>query len=136
MLNKIIGNTFVDERGKLSFNNQLDLSEVKRMYVIENADLSVERAWQGHRIEKRWFIALKGTFLIKLVKIDNFECPSVCLEVRHFQLESETLDALLVEAGYASSIQALETDSKLVVFSNYQLGEVEDNYKFNRGQWK
>ncbi len=120
MLTTIIGNTFADERGTLSFNNELDLCEVKRMYFIE----------------KRWFIAVKGKFLIKLVEIDNFECPSDGLEVRSFELDSKTLDALLVEAGYASSIQALEADSKLLVFSNYKMGEVADNYKFNPTQWK
>ena len=36
---KIIGSFFSGERGKLSFNNDLDLSEIKRMYVIENSDL-------------------------------------------------------------------------------------------------
>src|SRR5512133_3427425 len=114
MLNRIIGSSFSDERGKLSFNNELDLSDVKRMYVIENTDLSVQRAWQGHQIEKRWFVAVKGKFLIKLVKIDDFDCPSDGLEVMSFELDSKTLDALIVDAGYASSIQALETDSKLL----------------------
>jgi len=136
MSNKIIGNFFSDERGILSFNNELDLTEVKRVYVIENADLSVQRAWQGHQIEKRWFIAVKGKFLIKLVKIDDFENPSDSLEVESFELDSKTLEALLVEAGCASSIQALETDSKLLVFSNYKMGEVEDNFKFNPTKWK
>ena len=71
MPNKIIGSFFSGERGKLSFNNDLDLSEIKRMYVIENSDLAVQRAWQGHQIEKRWFVAVKGKFLVKLVKIDG-----------------------------------------------------------------
>lgn len=136
MLHKIIGSSCLDERGKLLFNNEIDLSEIKRMYVIENADLHLIRAWQGHRIEKRWFVAVKGKFLIKLVKIDNFEYPSDELEVRSFELDSISLEALIVDSGYASSIQALETDSKLLVFSNYRMGEVEDNFKFNPTQWK
>ena len=131
MPNKIIGSFFSDERGKLSYNNDLDLSEIKRMYVIENSDLAVQRAWQGHQIEKRWFVAVKGKFLVKLVKIDDFENPSDSLEVVLFELDSKTLDSLTIDAGFASSIQALETDSKLLVFSNYKMGEVEDNFKFN-----
>ena len=105
------------------------------MYVIQNADLSVQRAWQAHKIEKRWFVAVKGKFLIKLVKIDDFDCPSDGLEVRSFELDSKTLEALTIDDGYASSIQALETDSKLLVFSNYIMGEVEDNFKFNPTKW-
>lgn len=136
MITTIIGNTFADERGSLSFNNELDLSEVKRMYLIENTDLSIQRAWQGHKIEKRWFVAVSGKYLIKLVKIDDFECPSDDLEVLSFELDSKTLDALSVEAGYASSIQALEIDSILLVYSNYKMGEVLDNYKYNSTKWK
>ena len=46
------------------------------------------------------------------------------------------LDSLTIDTGFASSIQALETDSKLLVFSNYKMGEVEDNFKFNPTKWK
>jgi len=136
MINTLIGNAFVDERGILFYNNGLDLSEIKRMYVIENRDLHTLRGWQGHRVEKRWFIAVKGKFLIKLVKIDNFECPSDDLEVKSIELDSRMLEAVIVESGYGSSIQALEGESKLLVFSNYKIGEVEDNYRYNPTRWK
>lgn len=136
MIEKIIGNSFVDERGTLLYSNELDLSEIKRMYVIENKDLLIQRAWQGHRIEKRWFVAVKGKFLIKLVKIDNFDSPSDDLEVQSILLNSEVLETVAVAAGYASSIQALEVGSKLVVFSNYKIGEVDDNYRYNPTRWK
>lgn len=136
MTDTIIGNVFEDERGFLFFNNGLDLSEIKRMYVIENRDLDTVRAWQGHRVEKRWFIAVKGKFLIKLVKIDDFECPSDSLDVESIELDSTTLEAVVIEAGYASFIQALEVESKLLVFSNYKMGEVDDNYRYNPTRWK
>lgn len=136
MIDTIIGNAFVDERGTLLYNNGLDLSEIKRMYVIENRDLDTVRAWQGHRVEKRWFIAVKGKFLIKLVKIDDFECPSDSLDVESVELDSITLQAIVIEAGYASSIQALEVESKLLVFSNYKMGELDDNYRYNATRWK
>jgi dTDP-4-dehydrorhamnose 3,5-epimerase-like enzyme len=136
MIEKIIGNSFVDERGTLLYSNELDLSEIKRMYVIENKDLLIQRAWQGHRIEKRWFVAVKGKFLIKLVKIDDFDSPSDDLEVQSILLNSEVLETVAVAAGYASSIQALEIGSKLVVFSNYKIGEVDDNYRYNPTRWK
>lgn len=136
MIDSIIGNAYVDERGTLFYNNGLDLSEIERMYVIENRDLDTVRAWQGHRVEKRWFIVVKGKFLIKLVKIDDFECPSDSLDVESIELDSTTLEAVVIEAGYASSIQALEVESKLLVFSNYKMGEVEDNYRYNPTRWK
>lgn len=47
-----------DERGRVSFNNTLDLNLVKRMYVIENIDTGICRAWQGHQIEKGGLLLL------------------------------------------------------------------------------
>lgn len=129
------GGSHNDERGTILFNNSLDLSLVKRMYVIENKDTDICRAWQAHKIESRWFVAVQGAFEIKLVKIDDFENPSDDLETQSFVLNS-SMDSLFVEKGYASSIQALEPKSKLVVFSDYQLGEVKDDYKFDSQKWK
>ncbi len=70
------GAKHVDARGILSYNNDFDLTPVKRMYVIENQDTQVVRAWQGHKKEQRWFTAVKGSFKIELIAIDNWEKPS------------------------------------------------------------
>ncbi|GAA4151381.1 WxcM-like domain-containing protein [Chryseobacterium ginsenosidimutans] len=130
------GGSHEDERGTVFYNNSLDLTLVKRMYVIENKDIDTCRAWQGHKIESRWFVVVQGIFEIKLVKIDDFENPSGNLEVQSFIINDNSMDSLFVEKGYASSIQALEPKSRLVVFSDYQLGEVKDDYKFDSQKWK
>lgn len=130
------GNKFVDQRGKLFFNNNLDLSEVKRMYVLENEGTSIIRAWQAHKVEKRWFVVIDGIFEIKIVKIDDFENPSEDLKVENFVLSAETMDCLYIQPGYATSIQALSDNAKLAVFSNYMLGEINDDYKFDSQKWK
>ncbi|MEG0187636.1 WxcM-like domain-containing protein [Algoriella sp.] len=132
----IKGNKFVDERGKLFYNNDFNLSETKRMYILENQDISIIRAWQAHKIEKRWFVAVDGQFEIKLVKIDNFENPSENLKVEKFVLSAETMDCLYIQPGYGTSIQALSDNAKLAVFSNYLLGEINDDYKFDSQKWK
>ena len=132
----IKGNKFVDERGKLFYNNDFNLSETKRMYILENQDISIIRAWQAHKIEKRWFVAVDGQFEIKLVKIDNFENPSENLKVEKFVLSAETMDCLYIQSGYGTSIQALSDNAKLAVFSNYLLGEINDDYKFDSQKWK
>ncbi|WP_300672944.1 WxcM-like domain-containing protein [Soonwooa sp.] len=132
----IQGNEFIDHRGKLRFNNDLDLSEVKRMYVIENQDTNVVRAWQAHKIEKRWFVAVEGQFEIKLIELDDFNSPSDNLEVVKFTLKAETMDCLCIQPGYATSIHALCDNAKLVVFANYRLGEIDDNYKFDSQKWR
>ena len=128
---KIIkGNHHTDHRGTLSFNNDFNSFGVKRVYTIENESLDFVRAWQGHQIEQRWFVAVVGSFRIKLVPIDNWENPSKDLPIFEFVLTTENFDVLHVPAGFASSIQALEEKSKLLLLADYQLGEIQDEFRF------
>ena len=129
---KIIkGNYHSDSRGTLFYNNDFDATETKRIYVIENLDTNLKRAWQGHTTEQRWFSALKGSFKIRLVAIDNWINPSKDLEIIDYILDSNTLDFLRIPNGYATSIQSLEKDSKLLVMADYLLGEIKDEYRFS-----
>jgi len=134
MENKValsIGNHHSDERGTVSFNNAFDASEIKRIYFIENKNTAIIRAWQGHKIEKRWFSAVQGSFIIKLIKIDNWDSPSNNLIPEIFTLDATDLKILYVPQGYATSIQALEEKSKLMVMVNFLIGETKDEYRFN-----
>ncbi len=124
------GNCHKDQRGQLYYNNNFDATNIKRMYVIENHSVDFVRAWQGHKIEQRWFSAVQGRFKIQLIAIDNWEKPNDSLPRLEYILKSETLDVLHVPAGYVSSIQALEEKSKLVVMSDYHLGEINDDFRY------
>jgi len=126
----IEGKNHSDTRGILTFNNDFDASAIKRMYTIQNNDINFVRAWQGHKIESRWFSAIQGSFEIKLIKIDGGNKVDKKTKVSIFVLNSNTLDVLCVPKGYVSSIQAKEKDSKLLVMSDYLLGEVDDEYRF------
>jgi dTDP-4-dehydrorhamnose 3,5-epimerase-like enzyme len=126
----ISGNCYQDQRGQLFYNNDFDTSSIKRMYVIENHSVDFIRAWQGHKIEQRWFSAVQGSFKIQLIAIDNWEKPNDSLPRLEYILKSETLDFLHVPAGYISSIQALEEKSKLVVMSDYHIGEIRDEFRY------
>ena len=55
---------------------------------------------------------------------------AILLITLEYILKSETLDVLHIPAGYVSSIQALEAKSKLVVMSDYHLGEINDDYRY------
>ncbi|KQT24068.1 sugar epimerase [Chryseobacterium sp. Leaf405] len=128
---KIIhGEKYSDERGRLFFNNNFDVSPVKRIYFIENNSTEYIRGWTGHKIEQRWFTASKGVFIIKLIEIDNWENPSKNSEILEFELSSEKLDILYMPSGYVSAIRAKEENSKLLVMVNYSLGEINDEYRF------
>ena len=126
----ISGNCHQDQRGQLFYNNDFDTTCIKRMYVIENHSVDFIRAWQGHKIEQRWFSAVQGRFKIQLIAVDNWDTPSENLLRKEYHLHSEKLDILHIPAGYISSIQALEEKSKLVVMSDYYLGELSDEFRY------
>jgi dTDP-4-dehydrorhamnose 3,5-epimerase-like enzyme len=132
----ILGNCHSDQRGFLFYNNDFDASQVKRIYVIENKTIDFIRGWQGHQIEQRWFSAITGKFKIELIRIDNWNNPSTNLEVNSFIISSETLDVIHVPQGYISSIQSLESDSKLLVMADYLLGETKDEYRYDLDYFK
>ncbi len=130
MLPKIItGGNFKDTRGVIRYNNNFDYSLIKRMYTIENNDVSFERGWQGHKIEKRWFSVIQGCFDIQVIKIDNWEKPSKKLEIINFTIDSETMDILYVPNGYITNIKSLQKGSKLLSMSDYRLNEIIDDYR-------
>ncbi len=126
----IKGNHHKDDRGTLTFNNDFNALGIKRVYTIENESLDFLRAWQGHQIEQRWFSAVAGSFKIKLIEIDDWKNPTKDLPILEFILNSENLDILHVPRGFATSIQSLENHSKLLLFADYQLGEIQDEYRF------
>ena len=127
----INGGSYSDIRGDVTYNNDFDMSSIKRIYSIQNVNTSLVRAWQGHAIERRWFSVVKGSFEIKLIKIDNWENPTKSLEVFSRIINDKNFDVLCVPGGYVSSIQALEENSKLLLMSDYRLGDIEDEYRFD-----
>lgn len=127
----ITGGCHSDDRGTLLYNNSFDASGIKRVYIIENRDTAFIRAWQGHRIEQRWFSATQGSFKIRLIAIDNWDNPSKALVPVTFILNAGKMDVLHIPQGYVSSIQALTADAKLLVMADYRLGEAKDEYRFD-----
>ena len=132
----ILGGNYKDNRGILKYNNEFDMSLVKRMYIIENVDTVFIRCWQGHKIEQRWFTAVVGGFKIDLIKIDDWENPSKKLKKITFEISSKNADVLHIPVGYVSSIQAMIKSSKLLVMADYKLGAVSDDYKYSTDYFK
>ena len=136
MAHLIEGNIFRDKRGLLKYNNEFDLSEIKRLYIIQNDNKNIIRGWQGHKIEQRWFTSILGIFKINLIQIDNWEKPSQSLIYKSYILDSEKLCVLHVPPGFVSSIQSLTIPSKLLVFADYRLNEINDNYRYDINYFK
>lgn len=126
----IKGHAHNDERGSLKYNNAFDLSQIKRFYTIVPASTTFKRGWQGHKIEQRWFTALKGSFEIRRIVVDNWESPNRDLEQETFTLAAATLDVLHIPAGNITCIQALEVNALLGIFADYQVGVLQDEYKY------
>jgi len=124
------GKIHQDQRGTITYNNEFDASSIKRIYTIENTSLDFIRGWQGHKIEQRWFSAMKGSFKVSLICIDNFDKPSKNLEIKIFKLTTDGLNILHIPSGYITAIQALEEGSKMLVMADYNVGEVKDEYRF------
>lgn len=132
----IKGKSFTDERGILKFNNEFDATSVKRVYTMRNVDCDFVRSWQGHQIEQRWFSAVLGSFKIIIIEPDNWKTPSKDLPVLEFILTAENLDILHIPAGFITSIQAAEENATLLVFADYQLYEINDEYRFSSDYFK
>lgn len=129
---KIIkGCSHSDARGTLIFNNAFNAFEVKRIYFISNEVIDFVRGWQGHKIEQRWFSPIQGSFIICTRLVDHWETPSKSLSAQSFTLRAGTFDVLHVPKGYITTIQALEQNSKLIAMSDYLLGEVNDEFRFD-----
>ncbi|HEX8576512.1 MAG TPA: dTDP-4-dehydrorhamnose 3,5-epimerase family protein [Flavobacterium sp.] len=134
--NLIQGGMHEDERGKLVFANGFDLSDVRRCYIIEHTDIAVVRAWQGHKKEQKWFQVISGSFLVAVVKPDNWVNPSQNLNVATFVLKAEENQVLYIPGGFANGFKALEKNSRIIVFSDFSVEEsASDNFRFNKELW-
>jgi dTDP-4-dehydrorhamnose 3,5-epimerase len=132
VLKIIKGGSHADARGAISFVNDFAMDDVKRFYIIKHPDTTIIRGWRAHKIEQRWFYVSGGSFRIKAVKIDNWENPGKGLEQSVFDLDSRDNNVLHVPAGYATSLQALEENSEVIVFADHGVEHTtqKDNYLY------
>ncbi|TDG37722.1 sugar epimerase [Pedobacter changchengzhani] len=126
-VNIIHGGQLVDGRGKLTFINDFDMKEVRRFYTIEHYDVETQRGWRAHRIEQRWFHVCKGVFKVKLVRVDDWIKPNRKLTQTCYTLNAEQNEVLHISAGYAISLQALEGNSKMIVFADYGIEHAQND---------
>ena len=133
----IKGGVFEDSRGRLDFVNDFNLTEIKRLYFTTNISVDFFRAWQGHKIESRWFFCVKGKFEIELVQIDDWENPSSELVPVTYSLSSDEPQVLFIPPGYVNGFRALEENSKLMILSDFEMGVNEnDDVRFDSTKWQ
>jgi dTDP-4-dehydrorhamnose 3,5-epimerase-like enzyme len=132
----IEGKVHSDNRGSLISYNDFNLSQVKRMYIIENLNTDIIRAWQAHKKEHKWFFVCKGSFLFITVQVDDFSSPSEILNNKEWIISAEENKVLHVPGGFANGFRSLTEGSRLLVFSNSTLEESKtDDYRFEPNYW-
>jgi dTDP-4-dehydrorhamnose 3,5-epimerase-like enzyme len=130
------GGVTVDDRGTLTFCNDIDLTGVRRFYTITNHVVGRVRAWHGHRAERKLMWPLSGAMLVGLVRIDNWSTPSRASEVKRVVLSAHTPQFLVVPPGFANGTMSLTSDAALLVLSTLALGDsMHDDVRFDARYW-
>ncbi len=132
----IKGNIHIDQRGIVRFVNDFHFENVKRFYTITHPNTSTIRAWQGHKLETKYFYVTKGSFLINWIKIDNWQQPSKDLETNTHTLSDSESEILIIPPGHVNGFKALEPDSTMIMFSDMLLEDSKkDDYRFPVNYW-
>ena len=133
----IEGSQHQDQRGCLKYFNPFDMKDVRRFYEIIASSTEIIRAWQGHRLEKKWFYCLTGSFVINLIEVDDFESPSHDLIPVKYVISEKETQILEITGGIANGFRAVEDNSRLIIFSNYTLNEsISDDFRFPVDYWE
>lgn len=132
----IRGGVAVDDRGALTFINDLDLSGYKRFYTVQNHAVGLVRAWHAHKVEAKTAIVMTGSALVCAVKIDDWDSPSPGLEVKRFVLSAKIPSALQIPAGYANGFMNLTRDTQIMFLSTSTIDQsLGDDFRFSARLW-
>ena len=130
------GELRTDDRGKLAFVNDFNLTDVKRFYTVSNHKAGFVRAWHAHRREEKFVTALKGEAVIGAVKIDDWDNPSQNTEVHRYVLSSSSPAVIYIPAGYANGSMSLTNDTLLGFFSTASLQQsLDDDVRYEPRHW-
>lgn len=131
-----MGKVHKDNRGQISFVNDMKFATIERFYIISNSKENPLRAWQGHKIDNKYFYCIQGVIKVHYVKIDNWESPSKDLKVESVLLSAVESAILHIPEGYANAIECLEKKSKLISFSTLPLTNIsEDGARYPSDYW-
>jgi len=132
----IVGGVASDDRGRVYFANDLDLSQCRRLYFVENFAVGTVRAWHAHRHERKWVLAVSGAALACCVEIDDWETPSPDAQVHRFVLDASNPSVLEVPSGYANGAMSLAANTRLLYLSDASLeGSLGDDVRFPARLW-
>lgn len=140
-MREITGGIFTDSRGTIKHVNDFTFQGVERFYTIYHPNTEVIRAWQGHRVETKWFYVIQGSFKLQWIKIDDWDSSGKNLIPESLILTAQESKLIKIGPGYANGIKALEPDSIIMLFSDKSVEESKkDDYRwgvdyFVRAEW-
>ena len=127
-----------DDRGEIVHCNSFNFKKnnIKRFYQILNHKINFVRAWHGHKFEKKFILIITGALKICTIKIDNWKNPSKRLKKKTFILNEKKPQILSIPGGYAHGTQNLNSNTKFIVFSNFDINQtMKDDYRFDSDYW-
>lgn len=132
----IVGDHFVDDRGKIIFYNNLPLINFKRFYFVSNHMQNFIRAWHGHKYELKAVSVVRGVAQISVVMVDDWKNPSKNLEIKTVFLTSEKPQFILIPPGSAHGLKTLSANTELLFFSSSSVEDsINDDYRFKFDYW-
>jgi len=132
----IDGKRFVDDRGSLTFMNDLALNQFKRFYIVQNHRQGFIRAWHGHLKESKLFFPLEGTIQVGVAKLDSKGQPDRAANAVSYILDSSTPAGLFIPAGFANGSKSLTPKAKILILSTTTLEESKgDDFRLNYDEW-
>jgi dTDP-4-dehydrorhamnose 3,5-epimerase-like enzyme len=132
----IHGGFHEDQRGRVSFVNDFDMTLIKRFYQINHPDTNIIRAWQGHKKESKWFYCVEGSFIINYIKPEFWFNIKGDETVERIELSNSNPQVLQVPYGFITGIKANIPNSILLVYSDFTLSESKlDDLRFDLNTW-
>ncbi len=133
----IPGGLHADDRGTVAFVNDLDLAPARRFYLVSSPQTGPSRGWIAHERDHKWFVAVRGTILVALVRPRDWKTPDPSLPVERVTLTAVQPSALHVPPGYATATLPLAADSLMLVFSKLRMDEAQgDDHRYPPTTWQ
>lgn len=134
----INGKKVTDDRGSVSFINDFDFKNIKRMYVVDNHKSGFVRAWHGHNHESKYITVLSGAALIAVVPLHafafvtwpggNYDESTIFRRV----LSADNPQIIRVPKNFANGAKTLVDGTKILYLSDKTLEESKnDDLRFS-----
>lgn len=131
----LCGGVAVDDRGSVSYVNDLDGFKIKRFYEVRNHSAGFIRAWHGHKKEAKLVKVIQGAALVMAMPIDIFRKweflhdetslleLNISSHITRVVLSEKHSHIYCIPPGYFNGFKTLTPDTIVQFFSTSTLEE-------------